>query len=195
MDILMKSIQLFITCILLAAFVTLSGCGHAPATKDDSDKWGGGIVYGKRHAFTIAAPEGWVLDNRAGIKDGLHAVFYPEGSSWKNSETVMYANGYDKQTAFDTLESFMADDAETFRKNDPDLEIQDAGTRKVGDSVAHIMHFFGRNHEAVAYIDTEGAVIVIVMSSRTREGFMKNYRAFLELLDSYFFLTNDVKYK
>jgi len=175
-----------------AAIVTLTGCGHAPDTKDEPADFRGGIVYGKKHAFAIAAPEGWVLDNGSGVKDGLHAVFYPKGSSWEDSTTVMYANGNDKQDVFDTLDSFMKSDENSFRDNDPGIEIVDKGTRKVDGGVAHIRHFFGENYEAVAYIDTEGAVIVIVMSSRTEEEFMKSYRAYLELLDSYLFLSNDV---
>jgi len=188
----MKIVGLILTCISLASVLALAGCSHAPDTKDESADFRGGIVYGKRHAFAIAAPDGWVLDNSSGVSDGLHAVFYPEGSSWKDSTTVMYANGNDKQDVFDTLENFMESDAESFRKNDPDIEIVDKGTRKVDGGVAHIKHFHGENYESVAYIDTEGAVIVIVMSSRTKEEFMKNYRAYLELLDSYLFLSNEV---
>jgi len=191
----MKPVELLVACILLAVFATLAGCGHAPARKDEPARPGVGIVYGDKHAFAIKAPDGWVLDNKSGESEGLHAVFYPEDSSWNDTDTIMYATGYDKQTVFETLDDFMKSDEETFRDREPDIEIKDAGTRKVGDSVAHIRQFFGRNREAVAYIDTKGAVIVIVMSSKTQEEFDKNYPAFLELLDSYVFLTNDVKYK
>jgi len=188
-------IGLIKTLLVMSATVILAGCGHAPDTKEGDDKLGTGILYGNRHAFTITAPEGWVLDNSSGVNQGLHAVFYPEGSSWKEAETVMYANGYDKQNVLDTLESFMEGDAESFRNKHPDIEIKDAGTRELPRGVASIRHFFGENYESVAYIDSEGAVIVIVMSSRTEKEFFVNYGAFLELIDSYFFLTSDVRHK
>ena len=37
-----------------------------------------GIIYGKNHVFSLTAPDGWVLDNTSGIKQGLYAVFYRE---------------------------------------------------------------------------------------------------------------------
>src|SRR5688572_8354244 len=50
-----------------------------------------GIVYGPKAAFNIRAPEGWVLDNRAGVSQGLPCVLYPKGSTWADADAVMYA--------------------------------------------------------------------------------------------------------
>ena len=38
------------------------------------EKYPGGIVYGPKAAFNIAAPEGWVLDNESGAQQGLPCV-------------------------------------------------------------------------------------------------------------------------
>jgi hypothetical protein len=51
----------------------------------------GGIVYGPKAAFNIAAPDGWVLDNESGHQQGFPCVLYPKGESWANGRTVMYA--------------------------------------------------------------------------------------------------------
>jgi hypothetical protein len=51
----------------------------------------GEIVYGPKAAFNIAAPEGWVLDNESGLEQGLPCVLYPNGESWADARTVMYA--------------------------------------------------------------------------------------------------------
>src|SRR5437667_5046999 len=51
----------------------------------------GGIVYGPKAAFTISAPEGWVLDNESGANQGLPCVLYPKGSTWADAKTIMYA--------------------------------------------------------------------------------------------------------
>ena len=58
---------------------------------------GGGIVYGDEHSFFIEAPTGWVLDNRSGVSQGSHAVFYPKGSSWSKAPAVMYVNTANKK--------------------------------------------------------------------------------------------------
>src|SRR6185295_8947918 len=55
-----------------------------------------GIIYGKNYSFALMAPKGWVLDTTSGRQQGLQAVFYPNGSSWKNGAAVMYANVYQK---------------------------------------------------------------------------------------------------
>jgi len=39
----------------------------------------GGIVYGPKAAFNIAATEGWVLDNTSGAEQGLPCAPLPEG--------------------------------------------------------------------------------------------------------------------
>jgi len=67
----MKRIGLFVSVALAVA------CGAAQA----QDTFPGGIVYGPKAAFKIAAPEGWVLDNEAGVEQGLPCVLYPKGSS------------------------------------------------------------------------------------------------------------------
>ena len=66
----------------------------------------GGIVYGPKAAFSIAAPEGWVLDNQAGAQQGLHCVLYPKSSSWADANTIMYAEI--AGTQFEDVNAFVA---------------------------------------------------------------------------------------
>ena len=60
-------------------------CGSTQSQEQSKNDKGAnsGIIYGENHAFTLTAPTGWVLDNTSGAKQGLQAVFYPEGSSWQ----------------------------------------------------------------------------------------------------------------
>ena len=52
---------------------------------------GAGIIYGKDHVFSLKAPRNWALDNTSAVKSGLHAVFFPTGSTWAESKVVAYA--------------------------------------------------------------------------------------------------------
>src|SRR6266446_5058099 len=61
------------------------------AALEAQQKYTGGIVYGPKAAFNIAAPEGWVLDNESGVEQGLPCVLYPKGESWADARTVIYA--------------------------------------------------------------------------------------------------------
>jgi len=67
---------LFIVCILFL-LIGVTGFGQ--------EKYRGGIVYGPKAAFNISAPEGWVLDNQAGVEQGLPCVLYPKGESWADA--------------------------------------------------------------------------------------------------------------
>src|SRR5205814_1898308 len=66
----------------------------------------GGIVYGPKAAFNIAAPEGWVLDNTSGADQGLPCVLYPKGSSWSDARTIMYAKI--ASTQYEDVDKFVA---------------------------------------------------------------------------------------
>src|SRR5947208_13990210 len=76
---MMKSAVVLCLVVVLAAAV--------PA----QNKYPGGIVYGPKAAFSIGAPEGWVLDNESGVEQGLPCVLYPRGESWADARTVIYA--------------------------------------------------------------------------------------------------------
>jgi len=51
-----------------------------------------GTVSGPKAGFNITPPEGWVVDNEAGKAQDMACVLYPQGSSWSDAKTVMYAN-------------------------------------------------------------------------------------------------------
>src|SRR5205809_7180926 len=63
-----------------------------PAGAPGQEKYPAGILYGPKAGFNISAPEGWVVDNEAGVEQGMPCVLYPKGSSWSDAKTVMYAN-------------------------------------------------------------------------------------------------------
>ena len=71
----------------LFGFALLVVCGGVFA----QSTYPGGIVYGPKAAFKIDAPPGWVLDNSAGVEQGLPCVLYPKGSTWADANTIMYA--------------------------------------------------------------------------------------------------------
>ncbi len=156
---------------------------------------GSGIVYGETHAFCITAPHGWVLDNRAERNNGLHAVFYPEGSSWAKSAIVMYANAANKGPGQETVDELIAYDTGQFKAKAPKLVVVELTPIKTTKGSAKVLKFSGdqyNNTEAVAYIDSPKAVVMLVLTSRDEAGFNKSYPAFVALVESYRFLTSDV---
>ena len=157
-----------------------------------------GLIYGEDHSFWLAAPKGWVLDNQAGVSHGLHAVFYPKGSTWANATVVMYANVAHKgKKGEETLQTLMDGDVARFRERAPKLVVKRAKDLTTKDKKkAVVRHFSGDawgNSEAVAYIDEKKVIVILVMTSKTKKGFEASLPAFAELVGSYAFFTGDVR--
>jgi hypothetical protein len=165
-----------------------------------AEEWNSGIVYGPNHAFFISAPKDWVLDNESGIPDGLHAVFYPVGSSWKKSDIVMYANGFSKPENGDrSLKGFIEADVANFKEKNPEIRIESGKELiTVDGKKATVLLFTGDkwgNHESVAYIEEEKCIITLVLSTKSDTLFKKSQTAFDDLVKSYRFFTDKVEIK
>lgn len=187
---------------LRVAIILMLLCSFARAQEKPEDGGNSGIIYGKNHGFTLTAPKGWVLDNKSGVKDGLHAVFYPVGSSWLKGSVVMYANVYHKKDVKgESLEQIIAGDVAEYKKRAAGLKVTDAKPlptkwdKGVKDKEATIKHFTDDEHginEAVAYIDEGKVVVILVLNAQTKKDFELSLPAFKELVGSYFFLTSSV---
>jgi hypothetical protein len=155
-----------------------------------------GLVYGDTHAFFVSAPSGWILDNRSGLANGVHAAFYPQGSNWRDSAAVMYANGVGRSPG-ESVDSFIADDVRTFQNRSPQIQVKEGSPIKTKHGrVAQVRYFTGDqwgNHEAVAYITENQAFIIIALTARSQEAYERSLAAFAELVHSYTFISDDPK--
>lgn len=154
-----------------------------------------GIIYGENHSFKLTAPSEWVLDNKSGVKQGLHAVFYKKGQSWANATTVMYANTATLEMEGQrTLSELMEFDSETFQKNYPGIIITNKNQIRIGEKTVAKVKYFGSesygNFENIAYIDAGNIGIFIVMSSRNKKEMETNYSKFVELVKSYEYIAD-----
>lgn len=156
-----------------------------------------GLIYGKNHAFSLTAPMGWVLDNHSGVSQGLHAVFYRGGEAWESAITVMYANTASlEDEAHKSLEQLIKYDLNNFKKNYDGILITDGKDIMIsGNVVGKIKYLSGEsygNYEAISYIDAGKVGVLIVLSSRTKDGFETSLPAFEDLVKSYLFLADKV---
>lgn len=161
------------------------------------DETGTGIIYGNNHAFSLTAPDGWILDNHSGVSNGLNAVYYRKGETWANATTIMYANTASLENrAHKTLNELIDFDVNSFRKEYSDIQISDGNDILINDIViAKIKYLSGKsygNYEAMAYIDAGKVGVMIILSSRTKEGFETSLGAFELLVKSYIFITDKV---
>ncbi len=167
-----------------------SGGGKAP--NDNC-----GLLYGKDHALTFCAPDGWVLDNGIMNDQGIYAVFYPAGSNFQNAKdsgTFMYFNVEGKDPDA-TIPKMMADDAKQVQHDAPAAVVVQSDPIKVGDVSVPVLRFapgaFDR-YEAVAYIGEEKVLVMVVISSKNEDLAKKDYPAFMLLVQSYKWLSSNV---
>ena len=149
-----------------------------------------GIIYGPGHAYSVTAPEGWILDNQIGLRLGLPAVFYHSSKTWGTAQARMYVNtsAPDSGKTADPLARAQADSI-MFVHDNPGIRITVADTIRISDKTyAIVRHFAGDrygNFEAIAYIAEKTIIPQIVLTCRTKEAFDEALPAFKQLVRSY----------
>ena len=162
------------------------------------DKFQSEVIYGTDHAFSLTAPNGWVLDKKSGIKQGIHTVFYKKGETFENAETIMYVNtaSFDNKE-YSTLNDLIKFDLDNIKNKYSDLIITEGNDIIIRDNdIAKIRYLSGKsygNYEAMAYIDAKKVGVIIVLTSRLKEEFENSLSAFEFLVNSYSFISDKVK--
>lgn len=180
-------VSLIVATSLLAAF------GQQNAAAPKGDKTGGApLLYLDGGGFMIDSPKDWVVDHEGGKSLGTCCVFYPKRSTWDDAETVMYPSIVKKGPGKQTLREFMESDLAEFRKHDPEMSYEDAEDVLLKQKrLAKVRMFHNVNHgsfEAVAYIDEEKIIAVVVLSSKTKEDLKKTMPLLKTALGTYVFM-------
>src|SRR2546423_3878034 len=169
---------------LLTVGAAILACGALFAQQ----KFRGGIVYGPKAAFNIAAPEGWVLDNQAGQEQGLPCVLYPKGESWADAKSVMYAKI--ASTEFEDVNAFvtMAIKEMAAKHGKPKEKIASGKTK---DGHDYFINEYPATKsysqwERVAYVQLPRAVAYIVLSVRDKSNYEKRCGALEAMLKQSF---------
>jgi hypothetical protein len=187
----MLRLRFLVTCLIALIVFTI-------AQSSQSSEEGTGIIYGSDHAFMVTAPSGWVIDNKNGVSQGLWAVFYPVGSSWKDSNVVMYINTASK-AGNPTLEGLIAFDLEQQRNESPGIHIISGEPLVLEDGTKVTVNQFSGdrwgNYESVAYIEAPTVWVMIVLTSRNESAYKAALPAFNSLVKTYKFLTTKVGIK
>lgn len=137
-------------------------------------------------SFAVEGPKDWIADRKVGHRLGVCCVYYEKGS-WDTAETIMYPNIVTKGPGRATLQEVMASDLAKFRKDNPGMTYVD-GDIPFNGRTAKVRYFHGVNQgssEAVAYIDEEKIIALVVLSSKTEKGLLKAVPLLAEVLETY----------
>lgn len=183
--------------LLALAWLLPSVVGQSSTSKRGQSTVGTGvIVYAEGGAFLLQGPNGWIADHDTGQQMGICCVFYPEGSNFDDAETVIYPNLATKGTGQASLKEFMEYDLSEFRENNPGMTYEDAEDLPLKNKrVAKLRYFRGVNKgssEAIAYIDEQKIIALVVVSSKTEKGLNQAMPLLRNMLQSYAYM--DVKF-
>jgi hypothetical protein len=171
--------------ILFLLCFSASGLGQ----KSDDD---GTILLGQHYGFILKEPNGWVIDDAAAKSQGLQAVLYREGSSWKEAVAVMYVRVIYKDKTQATVEKVIADDVREFLKQRPGSNVSNSTDLATRDKKKAVVKGFfdatNKNYDSVAFIDEPKVVVILALSSRDKNELEKSLPAFTALVGSYFFV-------
>lgn len=150
------------------------------------------LMYRDGSGFFIDVPKGWVIDQEAGKRGGTCCVYYPQGSTFNDADTIMYPNIATKREGQRTLDEFMKSDLSRFLEHEPAMKYENAQDILLQNKrIAKIRLFHGVNRgssEAVAYIDEEKIVALFVMSSRSERAFNESMPLFRSAVKTYTYM-------
>jgi len=155
-----------------------------------------GIIYGKKGAYKIDAPKGWILDNKSGKEMELPCVLYLNGYNWQNSPVIMYSKMASPN--YEKIELFIDFAIKEFQKEDSKFEYKELKNGQVADKKYIIMDYQGGTYnsfERVFYIQMEKAIGYVVFSARNKADFEKYSSAMFEIVESYKYEPKYINYK
>src|SRR6266540_6447456 len=143
-----------------------------------------GVVHGPKAGFKISAPEGWVVDNEAGVNQDMPCVLYPKGSSWADAKTVMYAKVASPQ--WEGVNAFVEWAIEGMKEKHGTPK-QKIASGKTQDGHDYFINEYPATKtysqwERVGYVQLPQGVAYIVLSSRDKTSYQKDSGALEKVL-------------
>lgn len=157
-----------------------------------------GVVYGPKAAFAIAAPNGWVMDNKSGAADGLPCVLYPKDTTWQTAPVVMYAKI--ASTTYEGAKEFIKIAIENMTKERPGFVHRQVAAGKTNEGLEWIINEYPATEsyprvERVAYVQMPKAVAFIVMSAENADVSARYAVALEDVVASFAYKEEFIGYK
>jgi hypothetical protein len=177
--------------VIVAVALTLPAVSQRTKPNQDTSREQNytAILQSEGGSFAIEGPKGWVADRKVGRRLGVCCVYYQKGS-WDTAETIMYPNIVTKGPGKSTLKELMDSDLAQSRQDNPGMSYVDGEDIPLDGRTAKLRYFHGVNKgssEAVAYIDEEKIIALVVLSSKTEKGLNEALPLLRRVLETYTF--------
>ena len=173
--------------IIVVIAIIFSVCAYAETEKNaiPSDT-GMRLVWWPK----VAPPKGWHFDQGSSYQFAFNAMA-PDGATFSNAETVMYAKASYKPRVPDLkdLNSFVTQDLSSFENSAPKISIKNEAPMLTGDGVPLEVYSFSPvsegNWEVVAYGEDAEYFLTFAISSRSQSGLASSLAALKQMVGNY----------
>lgn len=174
---------------VVAVLSGLAGTGHA-AMEQVADACPGSKSVCIWHRPVVTAPPGWQRSEGASTHYQANA-FAPNGTVFTQAPAVMYAKAVAAPPGARTLADFMSDDLGDFRRQYPDLRVQQGLSTRDGDghglATVRLSPAPGgkAQWETIAYGQEGGDYLVFALSARDQAAHDAALPAFARMVAGY----------
>ncbi len=157
-----------------------------------AEELAGGILYGSDWAFTVSAPDGWVMDNEAWAQAGIYAVFYRDGEAPASPNPVIYANSLGLRDPADSAYDGFVDWDMANVSEDPNATVAEKAVHATRARFPARVVVFGHpdkgQFEEVVYLWYKGTVHLIVLTTTDPAQLDALEPALFDVVDSIVFM-------
>ena len=174
------------------AFLLLIFISFSVATRAEIEKTA--LMCGNEICFywwpKLSPPKGWHQDQDMSYEIEANALI-PDGLTFSNTETVMYAKALYKPRTPETksVNQLIADDKKEFLSADPSIIVAEAGDINSADGKKfRSFTFFPKNAgnwEQVSYGEEGDFYLIFAVSSKSKKGLEQTQATYKELISRY----------
>jgi hypothetical protein len=144
-----------------------------------------------QYSYTFGVPAGWTFSLEQGRAMGTALVFFPKGGSFDQSASVIYissANSACKTSCKGAVPTAMERDIEASKRGNPNLRFESAPAIAitVGGAASVIIMSGAEDkrqaREAVAYIEHEQTIILVVLTTKDPSTWVADYEVFRQIV-------------
>ena len=149
------------------------------------------LIHGENHLYSLLIPDGWMTNRTLAQRLGIPAPFFSHPRNESNIKTFIYSYGYENRDQ--TIKKFIKISQNRLQNALPKIHIDRKGDVKTKyGSRAILYHYnnFRDNHvEDVAFTQAKNIICVIVLSTREKENYEKQYSEFLKTVKSFYYIS------
>jgi len=159
-----------------------------------------------KYSYTFGLPKGWEYDFDQAQDRGARLAFFPKGGSFEKSDSIIYVNEFYQLCSVNCTGAASRAISRTLResKNEsPSLQVTVETPLRTGEGgIAEIRILTGgrdprkenseaKDKEALAFLEHQETVIVVVLTARDPKTWAQDYAAFQEVVTGHKFFNCD----